>query len=75
MDDLEFVALFTGYGYQACFFAEYNPSAESDEEGKKKDLDLNVNMAVSLEWAYTEIRHESSLSSRHHNFHETRRKA
>ena len=45
MDDLEFVALFTGYGYQACF-AEYNPSAESDEEGKKKDLDLNVNMAT-----------------------------
>ena len=67
MNDLELVALFTGYGYQGRF-VEFGPLAESDEEEKKKDLDLNVNMAVSFEWAYTEIRYESSFSSRHHNF-------
>ncbi len=55
MDDLELAALFTGYGYQVRF-VEYGPLAESDKEEKKKDLDLNINMAVSMEWAYTEIK-------------------
>ncbi len=55
MDDLELAALFTGYAYQVRF-VEYGPLAESDKEEKKKDLDLNINMAVSMEWAYTEIK-------------------
>ena len=36
MNDLELVALFTGYGYQGRF-VEFGPLAESDEEEKKKD--------------------------------------
>ncbi|KAF8331506.1 phosphoketolase [Cantharellus anzutake] len=55
MDDLELAALFTGYGYQVRF-VEYGPLAESKEEEKRKEYELNVNTAVSLEWAYEEIR-------------------
>ncbi|ELU39031.1 D-xylulose 5-phosphate/D-fructose 6-phosphate phosphoketolase, putative [Rhizoctonia solani AG-1 IA] len=55
MDDLELVALFTGYGYQVRF-VEYGDLAQSKEEHTKKEIELNANMAVSMEWAYSEIR-------------------
>ncbi|CAE6451131.1 unnamed protein product [Rhizoctonia solani] len=55
MDDLELVALFTGYGYQVRF-VEYGDLAQSKEEHTNKEIELNANMAVSMEWAYTEIR-------------------
>ncbi|KAJ1303423.1 hypothetical protein OPQ81_011614 [Rhizoctonia solani] len=55
MDDIELVALFTGYGYQVRF-VEYGDLAQSKEEQRKKEMELNANMAVSMEWAYSEIR-------------------
>lgn len=51
MDDLELVALFTGYGYQPRI-VDYG-SAQSDPE---RDVRVNVDMAVSMDWALGEIR-------------------
>lgn len=56
MDDLELVTLFTGYGYQVRF-VEYGNLPQSTEEIQEKTLALNKSMAVSMEWAYQEIRH------------------
>lgn len=55
MDDLELVTLFTGYGYQVRF-VEYGGLPKSGEEAEAKILALNKSMAVSMEWAYQEIR-------------------
>ncbi|CAE6412548.1 unnamed protein product [Rhizoctonia solani] len=55
MDNIELVALFTGYGYQVRF-VEYGDLAQSKEEHTEKEIELNANMAVSMEWAYSEIR-------------------
>jgi len=55
MDDLELVTLFTGYGYQVRF-VEYGNLPQSTEEIQEKTLALNKSMAVSMEWAYQEIR-------------------
>lgn len=55
MDDLELVTLFTGYGYQVCF-VEYGAISESKEETEAQMLALNKSMAVTMEWAYQEIR-------------------
>lgn len=55
MDDLELVALYTGYGYQVRF-VEYGDLAQSHEEGEEKLVKLNASMAVSMEWALEEIR-------------------
>ncbi|CAE6415216.1 unnamed protein product [Rhizoctonia solani] len=44
MDDLELVALFTGYGHQVRF-VEYGDLAQSKEEHTKKEIELNANMA------------------------------
>ncbi|KAG9093290.1 hypothetical protein FRC06_011577, partial [Ceratobasidium sp. 370] len=55
MDDKELVCLYTGYGYQVRF-VEYGDLAQSHEEHMQKELALNANMAISLEWAYSEIR-------------------
>lgn len=51
MDDLELTALFVGYGYQPRI-VEYGAS-QSDPE---RDVRVNKDMAVSMEWAYSEIR-------------------
>lgn len=51
MDDLELITLFVGYGYQPRI-VEYGAS-QSDPE---RDVKVNVDMAVSMEWAYAEIR-------------------
>lgn len=51
MDDLELTALFVGYGYQPRI-VEYGAS-QSDPE---RDVQVNKDMAVSMEWAYSEIR-------------------
>jgi xylulose-5-phosphate/fructose-6-phosphate phosphoketolase len=51
MDDLELIALFVGYGYQPRI-VEYGAS-QSDPE---RDVKVNKDMAVSMEWAYAEIR-------------------
>ncbi|KAB5595960.1 hypothetical protein CTheo_724 [Ceratobasidium theobromae] len=61
MDDIELVALFTGYGYQVRF-VEYGDLAQSKEEHVKKEIDLNASLAVSMEWAYGEIRHGAARS-------------
>jgi xylulose-5-phosphate/fructose-6-phosphate phosphoketolase len=45
-----------GYGYQVRF-VEYGDLAQSKEEHTNKEVELNANMAVSMEWAYTEIRY------------------
>lgn len=55
MDDLEILALFTGYGYQVRF-VEYGRLPTSTEDAEQKTLALNRDMAVSMEWAYQEIR-------------------
>lgn len=55
MDDLELLALYTGYGYQVRF-VEYGELPKSAEEIEQKTLTLNKNMAVSMEWALSEIR-------------------
>ncbi|CUA72515.1 hypothetical protein RSOLAG22IIIB_04912 [Rhizoctonia solani] len=55
MDNIELVALFTGYGYQVRF-VEYGDLAQSKEEHAEKEIRLNADMAVSMEWAYDEIR-------------------
>lgn len=55
MDDLELVALYTGYGYQVRF-VEYGTLAKEEAEAEEKLLKLNINMAASMEWAYDEIR-------------------
>jgi xylulose-5-phosphate/fructose-6-phosphate phosphoketolase len=44
-----------GYGYQVRF-VEYGDLAQSPKEHADKELALNANMAVSMEWAYSEIR-------------------
>ncbi|TIB33167.1 hypothetical protein E3P84_02284 [Wallemia ichthyophaga] len=54
-DDLELVALYSGYGYQVRF-VEYGPLASSFEEHTEKDRRVNADLAVSMEWAYGEIR-------------------
>ncbi|OCF37972.1 phosphoketolase [Kwoniella heveanensis CBS 569] len=51
MDDLEIACLFTGYGYQVRI-VEY-VGASSDHE---HDVSINYDMAVSMEWAYQEIK-------------------
>nr|XP_019044735.1 phosphoketolase [Kwoniella bestiolae CBS 10118]OCF23665.1 phosphoketolase [Kwoniella bestiolae CBS 10118] len=51
MDDLEVACLFTGYGYQVRI-VEYQ-GATSDHE---HDTAINYDMAVSMEWAYQEIK-------------------
>ena len=51
MDDLELIALFVGYGYQPRI-VDYG-AAQSDPE---RDVAVNRDMAVSMEWAYAEIR-------------------
>lgn len=58
MDDLELLALYTGYGYQVRF-VEYGPIPEKDDKSvlDAKFAALNKNMAVSMEWAYGEIRY------------------
>lgn len=58
MDDLELVALFTGYGYQVRI-VEYGALPQSKEESEAKMLALNKSMAVTMEWAYQEIRFAS----------------
>lgn len=55
MDDLELVTLFTGYGYQVRF-VEYGELPKSKEDAEQKLIGLNKAMAVTFEWAYTEIR-------------------
>lgn len=55
MDDLELSTLFTGYGYQVRF-VEYGALPKTAEEGEAKIVALNKNMAVTMEWAYQEIR-------------------
>ncbi|KAG9041894.1 hypothetical protein FS837_011620 [Tulasnella sp. UAMH 9824] len=55
MDDLELLALYTGYGYQVRF-VEYGPLAKDEAESEEKLLQLNINLAASMEWAYEEIR-------------------
>ncbi|KAG9126059.1 hypothetical protein FRC07_005093, partial [Ceratobasidium sp. 392] len=62
MDDTELVCLYTGYGYQV-LFVEYGDLAQSHEEHKQKELALNANMAVSMEWAYDEIRSKRQLGA------------
>ena len=64
MDDLELVTLFTGYGYQVCF-VEYGELPNSKEESKAKTVALNKSMAVSMEWAYQEIRFAALSASLH----------
>ncbi|TIC01389.1 phosphoketolase [Wallemia mellicola] len=54
-DDLELVSLYSGYGYQVRF-VEYGPLASTVEEHVEKDRNVNANLAVSMEWAYEEIR-------------------
>lgn len=56
MDDLELATLFTGYGYQVRF-VEYGALPSSKDEAESKTLSLNKSMAVSMEWAYQEIRY------------------
>lgn len=51
MDDLELGALYTGYGYQVRF-VEYGAGPSSADA----DVEINVNMAASMKWAYDEIR-------------------
>jgi phosphoketolase len=55
MDDKELLCLYTGYGYQVRF-VEYGPLANSTEEALKKERRLNADMAVSIDWAYNEIK-------------------
>jgi xylulose-5-phosphate/fructose-6-phosphate phosphoketolase len=58
MDDLELTALYTGYGYQVRI-VEYGfaPSKESvPSSDHDHDVEINYNMAASMEWAYSEIR-------------------
>ena len=62
MDDLELVALFTGYGYQVRFVG-YGTLPNSKAEAEAKTVALNKSMAVSMEWAYQEIRLARSSSS------------
>ena len=54
-DDLELVTLYSGYGYQVSF-VEYGPLASTIEEHTEKDRNVNASLAVSMEWAYEEIR-------------------
>lgn len=51
MDDLELACLFTGYGYQVRI-VEYGINS-SDED---HDKSVHYDMAVSMEWALSEIR-------------------
>ncbi|KAF9517460.1 hypothetical protein BS47DRAFT_1371333 [Hydnum rufescens UP504] len=55
MDDLELLCLFTGYGYQVRF-VEYGELPNTEDQAKRKELELNKSMGVSMEWAYGEIR-------------------
>jgi xylulose-5-phosphate/fructose-6-phosphate phosphoketolase len=52
MDDLELVCLYTGYGYQVRF-VEYGDTTDVSAE---HTLRLNVDLAVSFDWAVSEIR-------------------
>ncbi|KAH7105198.1 phosphoketolase [Auriculariales sp. MPI-PUGE-AT-0066] len=54
-DDLELAALFTGYGYQPRIVG-YGEVAKTDAEDAEKTRALNLNMAVTMEWALSEIR-------------------
>lgn len=64
MDDLELVTLFTGYGYQVRF-VEYGDLPNSKKESEAKTVALNKSMAVSMEWAYQEIRFATLFASLH----------
>jgi xylulose-5-phosphate/fructose-6-phosphate phosphoketolase len=55
MDDLELSALYTGYGYQVRF-VEFGPVREGKAKLEEAFEALNKDMAVSMEWAYAEIR-------------------
>ncbi|SGY13351.1 BQ5605_C010g05842 [Microbotryum silenes-dioicae] len=56
MDATELALLYTGYGYQVRF-VEYEPEGEPTMGGNDPaDIKLNRNMAVSIDWAYSEIR-------------------
>jgi xylulose-5-phosphate/fructose-6-phosphate phosphoketolase len=55
MDDLELLCLFTGYGYQVRF-VEYGELPNTEDQAKRKEVELNKSMGVSMEWAYGEIR-------------------
>ena len=56
MDDLELSCLFTGYGYQVRF-VEYGELPSTKDQATEIELKLNKSMAVSMEWAYEEIRY------------------
>ena len=45
----------SGYGYQVRF-VEYGTLPKTAEEADAKIIALNKNMAVTMEWAYQEIR-------------------
>nr|WRH23617.1 phosphoketolase [Naematelia aurantialba] len=51
MDDLELACLYTGYGYQVRI-VEYGKNSSDHDH----DIVVNYDMAVSMEWAYQEIR-------------------
>ncbi|SCV69952.1 BQ2448_1346 [Microbotryum intermedium] len=56
MDATELALLYSGYGYQVRF-VEYEPEGEPSMGGNDlADIKLNRNMAVSIDWAYSEIR-------------------
>ncbi|KAF8312100.1 phosphoketolase [Clavulina sp. PMI_390] len=55
MDDLELLALYTGYGYQVRF-VEFGAIPPSAEEVQARIVELNKDMAVTMDWALSEIR-------------------
>ena len=55
MDDNELVCLYTGYGYQVRF-VEYGTLSEDEKDTEGHLLKLNINMAVTMEWALAEIK-------------------
>ncbi|EJD54194.1 phosphoketolase [Auricularia subglabra TFB-10046 SS5] len=54
MDDFELAALFTGYGYQPRI-VDYGAIGKDAKEDDEKARALNINMAVTMEWALGEI--------------------
>jgi xylulose-5-phosphate/fructose-6-phosphate phosphoketolase len=55
MDDLETAALFVGYGYKPRV-VDYGEPARTPEEEHQKNVALNINLAVTMEWALAEIK-------------------
>jgi xylulose-5-phosphate/fructose-6-phosphate phosphoketolase len=51
MDDIELACLFAGYGYQVRI-VEYG----ADHSDHERDIAVNYDMAVSMEWCLSEIR-------------------